>query len=205
MAAFVDGFNCYHRLEDHLRETGKNLKWLNYAQLLQRVCTENAQLVQLIRQSEASVYYRVHFFTAIPEWRGPEAVDRHARYLSALDSMGVQVHKGRFSSDRKEKESDVHLAIQLYRSAALNLADVIVLFSADTDFVPALRQVREDFPKKHLVLVTFKMKQVQGYASLQSQAHQHIRIRLDLMAQCQLPQTIVYEGKTIESPYRLGG
>jgi hypothetical protein len=53
----------------------------------------------------------------------------------------------------EEKETDVNIALSMYRAAAKSSKatedaklEQIVLMSADTDLVPALRAIREDFP-----------------------------------------------------------
>ncbi|MCP1607628.1 hypothetical protein J2T46_005607 [Pseudomonas citronellolis] len=60
----------------------------------------------------------------------------------------------------EEKETDVHLAISMYRlaarqtsSAAEERVEQIVLVSADTDMTPALRALQEDFPQLRIGVI----------------------------------------------------
>ncbi|KPA92255.1 hypothetical protein PF66_00930 [Pseudomonas asplenii] len=99
-------------------------------------------------------------------------------YLRALIERGVHVHYGRHQLEPRlaprfvdrntpasrqdqvaiwkleEKETDVHIAISMYRLAAKQASlpaseriGQIVLVSADTDMTPALRAIREDHPE----------------------------------------------------------
>ena len=46
----------------------------------------------------------------------------------------------------EEKQTDVNIALDLYRDASQGLCEQIVLCTNDTDIAPALQYVRKDFP-----------------------------------------------------------
>ncbi|MCF4993912.1 NYN domain-containing protein, partial [Pseudomonas gessardii] len=109
--------------------------------------------------------------------RGIQSKEAQDSYLRALIARGVDVTYGRHQLESgkaprfvnkntpasrldqvdiwklEEKETDVHIAISMYRLAARQASLVqeeriqqVVLVSADTDMTPALRALREDFP-----------------------------------------------------------
>ena len=166
-AFFVDGYNVFYGLL-----AGTPYKWLNLKSLLGHVAyIENPQ----------SSLISVDYFTSSvkPELatRGRASKEAQDTYLRALKATNVAVHYGRHKLepgkaprfiDRKtgasrqdkvdiwkleEKETDVHIAISMYRTAARQSKfhankqiEQLVLVSSDTDMTPALKAIREDFP-----------------------------------------------------------
>jgi uncharacterized LabA/DUF88 family protein len=166
-AFFVDGYNVFYGLL-----AGTPYKWLNLTTLLAHIAhVENPQ----------STLASIDYFTSSvkPELATRGSVSKEAQdtYVRALKANNIAVHYGRHQLeparaprfvDKKigasrqdkvaiwkleEKETDVHIAISMYRTAAReakdNHADCIqqlVLVSGDTDMAPALRAIREDFP-----------------------------------------------------------
>ena len=53
----------------------------------------------------------------------------------------------------EEKQTDVNIALNLYRDAAKGLADSFVICSNDSDLIPAVKAIRQDFPALQLGLV----------------------------------------------------
>lgn len=109
--------------------------------------------------------------------RGVESKEAQDTYLRALIALGVEVNYGRHRLEPgraprfvsrdipasrqdqvdiwrlEEKETDVNIAISMYRLAfrqkqlaPKDRIGQIVLVSADTDMTPALQALREDFP-----------------------------------------------------------
>ncbi|UCP08421.1 NYN domain-containing protein [Pseudomonas sp. MM213] len=167
-AFFVDGYNVFYGLL-----AGTPYKWLNLPRLLTHIANiENPQ----------SVLASIDYFTSSvkPELatRGRISKEAQDTYIRALRASNVTVHYGRHQLERaaaprfidkkvaasrldkvaiwklEEKETDVHIAISMYRTAArqanIHIAERIqqfVLVSGDTDMTPALRAIREDFPQ----------------------------------------------------------
>ena len=166
-ACFVDGYNLFYGLL-----AGTDYKWLDLPSLLAHVLRlENAQ----------STLTSVSFFTSgvkpLLATRGIRSKEAQDAYLRALIAKGVNVFYGRHQLESgkaprfgdkqtpasrfdqvdiwklEEKETDVHIAISLYRLAAKQVGlpideqiQQVVLVSADTDLTPALRALREDYP-----------------------------------------------------------
>ncbi|MGX1172390.1 uncharacterized LabA/DUF88 family protein [Pseudomonas sp. R151218B TE3479] len=132
--------------------------------------TRTAQLPQLITSPPRSNHH----------WPPGCRVSKEAQdsYIRALKTTHIRVHYGHHQLepakaprfvDRKtkasredkvdiwkleEKETDVHIAISMYRAAAKQTTlknhervEQLVLVSSDTDMTPALRALREDFPE----------------------------------------------------------
>lgn len=53
----------------------------------------------------------------------------------------------------EEKQTDVNLALAMYRDAAKGHTNTIVLCSNDSDLVPAIKAIREDFPHIEIGIV----------------------------------------------------
>jgi uncharacterized LabA/DUF88 family protein len=152
VAAFIDGFNLYHAIDN----TGlSHLKWLN----LWSLCEAFAPSPQF---TLTAVYY----FSAFATWRS-YSCERHRQYVEALKAVRVTPILGRFKEknrscrscetswkDHEEKESDVNIALHLYREAARDRYDRALLVTQDSDLVPAVRMVRGDFPKKTIRILT---------------------------------------------------
>lgn len=148
VAAFIDGFNFYHAIDDL---GAHHLKWVN--------------LWSLCRQYAPSPDFElthVFYFSAFATWR-PDAYKRHREYVKALRSVGVTPVMGKFKAkDRQcrkcgqkwvhheEKETDVNIALYLLSEATKDTYDRALLLSGDSDLGPAIRMVRNQFPDKQL-------------------------------------------------------
>lgn len=166
-AFFVDGYNLFYGLL-----AGTPYKWLNLKSLLAYVAH--------IENPQSSIISVDDFTSSVKPalaTRGRTSKEAQDAYVRALKSTKVSVHYGRHSLapakaprfvDKKtgasrqdkvdiwkleEKETDVHLAISMYRTATRQAAlaaheqiEQLVLVSSDTDMTPALRALREDFP-----------------------------------------------------------
>lgn len=173
-AFFVDGYNVFYGLL-----AGTPYKWLNLPLLLTYIANiENPK----------SALVSIDYFTSSvkPELatRGRISKEAQDTYVRALKANNVTVHYGRHQLERasaprfidkkiaasrqdkvaiwklEEKETDVHIAVSMYRTAAkqanIHIAERVqqlVLVSGDTDMTPALKAIREDFPQMTLGIV----------------------------------------------------
>lgn len=147
---YIDGFNVYHKINEYQEKTGICYKWLDYKSLLS----------SYLQPEE--VLQDIYFFTAIAKGRGQESIDRHNKYMTALQNKGIIVIPGSFITTPieckvkncdfignktflkgEEKKSDVNLAINMVLDAQNNIYDKGFLLSSDSDFVPVLRRVKE--------------------------------------------------------------
>jgi len=167
-ACFIDGYNVFYGLV-----AGTAFKWLDLPALL-------CHIIKV--EQPASELTAITFFTSGVKpslaSRGNLSKEAQDTYLRALIARGVVVHYGRHQLEPRnaprfvdketapsrhdkvaiwkleEKETDVHIAISMYRLASQQVAlpteeriQQMVLVSADTDMTPALRAIREDFPE----------------------------------------------------------
>lgn len=165
-AFFVDGYNLFYGLL-----AGTDYKWLDLPALLTHITKI---------QNPASETIQVNYFTSpvLPNLAtlGIKSKEAQDTYIRALKAKGVTVTLGKHRLehgtapryidkhtpasrqdkvdiwDLEEKQTDVSLAIGMYRllSQQQNLPaderiEQIVLVSADTDMTPALKAIQEDF------------------------------------------------------------
>lgn len=173
-ACFVDGYNLFYGLL-----AGTPYKWLDLPSLL-------AHIIRV--EHPDSTLDGVSFFKSGVKpslaSRGIASKEAQDTYLRALIARNVNVFYGRHQLESgkaprfvdkgtpasrtdqveiwklEEKETDVHIAISMYRLAAREASlpleariRQIVLVSADTDMTPALRALREDFPDLRLGVI----------------------------------------------------
>lgn len=163
-AVFIDGYNLYY---GRLRSTAH--KWLDIVawcdQLLAyrsqnevlssvHFCTAHAngsfathgqasveaqsayhRALHTLHPDRLSIIYGSHVWnrqgTPMPVYTQGKAYDRNERVL---------VWK------IEEKQTDVNMALAMYRECSKGLCDRIVLVSNDSDATPALQAIQEDFP-----------------------------------------------------------
>ena len=148
-AVYVDGFNLYYGC---LRNTP--YRWLDIDKLLQIILPKND--ITLIKYFTARVK---------PTPYDPDAPARQNVYLRALKAHipHLEIIEGRFlrvtttvesssgtfvrGQKSEEKGSDVNIAVHLLNDAWLNLYDVGVLVSNDTDLAQAMALVQNDCGK----------------------------------------------------------
>ncbi|ROO34479.1 MULTISPECIES: NYN domain-containing protein [unclassified Pseudomonas] len=167
-AFFVDGYNLFYGL---LADTP--YKWLNLRSLLTHITH-----IENPHSAVASVDYFTSSVKPLLATRGRLSKEAQDTYIRALKTTDIRVHYGHHQLepakaprfiDRKtrasredkvdiwkleEKETDVHIAVSMYRTVARQTASLehgyveqLVLVSSDTDMTPALKAIREDFPE----------------------------------------------------------
>lgn len=130
--AYIDGYNLYHA---EVKLNDNRLKWVNLRALCQHFC------------DEVDILDKVYYFTSFAYQPKGGIKDRHKIYIEDfLEDFGVETIFGRFNKfngEIKEKETDIKLALQLYKDARDDKYDKAILLSADTDFIPAIKEVKE--------------------------------------------------------------
>lgn len=106
----------------------------------------------------------------------------------------------------EEKQTDVNLAIAIYRAAVRGECDQIVVCSNDSDVEPVLKQVRTDYPDIQIGLVLPLPEPAPGRTRfsnklLTAQAHwvRH-HIRDDELARAQMPTSVATRKKPAVKP-----
>ena len=165
---YVDGYNLYY---SRLKHT--NYKWLDLFTLF------NKHILK--PQSPDTSLDCIKFYTADIKAKfashGVKANQAQQSYHRALESPRtgpVQIIKGYYSvtkstpmrykeppekSDKvtawklEEKQTDVNIALDIYRDVSREQYEQIVVCTNDSDIEPALRYVKQDFPSIKIGLV----------------------------------------------------
>ncbi len=194
---FVDGFNIYHATDDldkapsgaYLNQK-QHLKWLDLK-----------ALARLFLKPSSEVLTDVYYFSAFATWR-PDAYQRHRAYVAALTSSGVHVVLGKFKQrdskcrrcgapwiTHEEKQSDVNLAIRLLQLAHTDAFDKAFVMSADTDLVPVIRMVKQNFPAKR-VEALIPQHRFGSVLEMRQACDQAIRIKESHLEGCLFPPVV---------------
>lgn len=60
---------------------------------------------------------------------------------------------GQIYKSHEEKQTDVNIAIRLFRGAMDNVFDTAMIVTADGDLIPAIEAVKKSFPSKKIGLI----------------------------------------------------
>lgn len=155
--AYIDGFNLYHSLCDHV-EFDPSLNYLKWLDL--------KKLAGIFTPPPQHLLVDVFYFSAFATWK-PAEYKRHRSYIAALESLGVKPILGRFKKKdqmcftcmtqwkrHEEKETDINIAIHMLNDAYMDRYDRALLFSSDSDFSPSLKMITSQFPTKKLKVIT---------------------------------------------------
>ena len=148
---FFDGFNFYHSLKDNRKYW--DFLWLDYRKLAELFTPKTCILQDVV------------YFTAYTLWK-PNSKRRHQDYIRVLTIKGVSVIFGKFKTrDRfckvchqkylghEEKQTDVNISVNILLWALHDRFDEIVLSTADSDILPAVKALKQEFPHKILTLL----------------------------------------------------
>lgn len=192
--AFIDGFNLYHALmrfdrgkDEADKARYQKYKWLCLTSLVKKhIRADKEQLV------------KVHFFTTYPTWDEAKRL-RHLTFVNVQCHFGVNVIFGEFKQRtvecraacykefpvNEEKQTDVNIA-----TAMLDMADQydkLILVTADSDQVPALKLIKKLHPEKRLAVLApigRKSKELSGVC------HETLKMLEQHLIDCQLPDQI---------------
>lgn len=159
---YIDGFNLYFGMV----EAGyKHLKWLNLRLLAENLIKPDQEIIA------------IKYFTS-RVGNNPEKQKRQTTYIEALQSVDIKIYYGHYQSDRvecklcgniwakyNEKMTDVNIATQMIIDAYQNKYDVAMLISGDSDLVPPIKAVNENFKNKR-VFVAFPPKRHNNSVSI---------------------------------------
>jgi uncharacterized LabA/DUF88 family protein len=192
--AFIDGFNLYHALDRYDRgantaekERYRKYKWLDLTSLVRKF---------ILPRTETLV--GVEYFTAYPDWDAGKLA-RHRTYVSAQIKLGVHVTFGEFKQrtvrcravcrqefyTREEKQTDVNIAVAMLGFASRY--DKLILVTADSDQVPALKLLKATYPQKVLASLPPVGRRSN---ELRQVSHQSLTMTETHLIQCQLPSSI---------------
>jgi uncharacterized LabA/DUF88 family protein len=150
--AVVDGLNLFHALRAQCQSDTE----LDIAATVRRL---------LNRRTEALT--EVRYFSAPVTHLSQKARTSQSRYLENLANSGVLITLGNFKRKQahcplcganhwkyEEKETDVNLALAIVSIATAKLANILLIFSADTDLVPAIKMAQKISPDMEIRVVS---------------------------------------------------
>lgn len=187
LLVYVDGFNLYNGLHEKF---GRAKLWLD--------------LVTLARSLRPQSHLaHVKYFTA-PVMNDPQALSRQETYQKALLARWpdlVTIVPGRYQAKSQvcrgcghaytryeEKETDVNIAVALVSDALSNACSDAILISADSDLVPAVKELQHRRPTMY-VAAAFPPKRFS--ADLKTLMPSSFHIGGSKINQAQLPEQVV--------------
>ena len=192
---FVDGFNLYHAIAGV--KSLRKYKWLDLHKLCSSFLSSREKLVKIL--------YFTAYYPGTPERRL-----KHQTYIRAIEVPGVETIYGEFKRKDKycdhcgrsfpgfeEKQTDVNIAIELFRQAVTNTYDTAIIISGDSDLIPAIKAVKNTFPNKTVKLILPPHRQSE---SLKQVCHSFMRMKEKHLLTNQLPDKIVFDGVCLEKP-----
>jgi uncharacterized LabA/DUF88 family protein len=215
---YIDGYNLFYGRLKHTQ-----YKWLNLFLLFDQYI--------LKPQNPRSKLLSVKFYTANIQTKfasqGAQAGIAQQRYHQALLSPRtppVEIIKGNYASSKatplrykqppdkndrvetwklEEKQTDVNIALDIYRDACLENIEQIVLCTSDTDIVPALQYIKTDFPNITIGIVFPRVQKDRRAItkSLADNAHWIRRSITDAeLAASQFPDRVATNKKPVDKP-----
>lgn len=146
---YADGFNVYYGFQ---RKGWRRFLWLDYRAVFETILQPGQDLID------------VHYFTALS--LDGQSQKRQRTYLNALEIQGGLIihmgkivkrphkcgHCGKLTKKNQEKESDVGITVQAMVDAMNDRMDEAWIVSRDSDLVPLVRALREEFGLKVLII-----------------------------------------------------
>ena len=152
---------------------------------------------------------KIFFFTAFYPGSQERRL-KHQNYLRALELNEVVPILGEFKRKEKycshckksypgyeEKQTDVNIAIELFRQAVNDQYDTAFILSGDSDLIPAIKAVKNTFPNKTVKLILPPNRQSE---SLKQEVHSFMRMKEKHLANSQLPDVINFKGVVLKKP-----
>ena len=154
VTVYVDGFNFYYGLKQMIafQPDWKKFYWLDFVKLFDHFLGENHTL------------RKVFYFTTPPlnfQKSNRQGVLFDANKL--LNENRFEVIFGKFYEKNltcpvcksvyttpEEKRTDVNISVQMMRDCAQNKTDTLILVTADSDLVPPIEAIKNDFPDKRI-------------------------------------------------------
>jgi uncharacterized LabA/DUF88 family protein len=166
--AYIDGYNLYYS-----RLRGTPYKWLDLVALFRE---------HILKSQIPNIHLDVvKYFTAPAMGKfathGKDSVSAQNEYHRALKAKylnEIEIILGYHTTEEaklmayseppdknqrlsvwriEEKQTDVNIALSIYRDIAQGKADIVVICSNDSDLVPVIKAIKEDFPNCEVGIV----------------------------------------------------
>lgn len=191
---FVDGFNLYHALDEYSRGATpeEKVKYKKYKWL----CLTS--LIKIFVRPVSEEFVGLEYFTTYPTWNSTKRA-RHRTYVTAQIKMGVHVTLGEFKEKTMRCRADCQAEFKAYeeKQTDINIAtamldfvdryDKLILVTADSDQVPALKLLKKLHPTKKLASLPPIGREAKELAQVCDESFKMTEAHL---AACQLPNQI---------------
>jgi hypothetical protein len=199
---YVDGYNFYYAIKRNAASTPIHLGWCDFSALARQFMLPQGAVLLGIKYFTAPVGR----FGADGGPLGGEAA-RQQVWLDAVSSIeDLEIVEGYHTGDvtnprgRKEKETDVNIAISVVIDAVRDRYDRAILLTGDRDQRPTVRAISTEFGKRADVWVSPNQevgfwKAAEGYSG--------VRVRTvtpTMLRKSRLPETITLNNRVIEAP-----
>ncbi len=196
---YVDGPNFYYSMSN----TGTNiaLGWCDFRKLAEQYLLD-----------KDSTLDRIDYFTAPVKDLGHHDGEerRQNTWLDAVRTIpGLYITKGFYAgsepSNRKEKQTDVSIAVKLILDAIKGDGyDTAILVSGDTDLAPAVQAVQKEIPGGKSVQVCVPLSEPAFYWTELSGVEGFVvkTITADMLQNSRLPESIRLKREIINCPER---
>jgi 6-hydroxy-3-succinoylpyridine 3-monooxygenase len=222
---YIDGYNLYYGC---LKNSPH--KWLDVQALVERILPtilfeQNNEPVRYAFQTPAVKYFTApiltafaksndsiscqhQYHTALSAYLG-SALEVITGYHDARPARAYAWEEGKAARECKlieiwkleEKQSDVALALHAFSDAIRNEIDQVVVVTNDSDFVPAIKMIRQY--TSAIVGVLTPKRQKGGHVNAELAGHAHwVRTHIldEEFADCQLPPRIQLTNRAIHKP-----
>lgn len=193
--AYIDGFNLYFGM---LEANLEKYKWLDISSLIKSFIRPNQELVKI-----------KYFTSRVTD--DADKLQRQNTYIEALETTGIECYYGKYQEnkircfrcnrewdDYDEKMTDVQIATQILVDTYNDRYDTAMLISGDSDLVPPIKAVHDDFTKK-MIFVLFPPKR--HNQSVATQARGSMIIGKKKVKDHQFDEKVVKEdGYELEKP-----
>ncbi len=187
---YVDGFNLYYGAV-----RGGPHKWLDLQKYF-----------QMLRPHDQ--IQKIKYFTALIDGSHRQNQEAYLQALETLPKVEIILGKYKYKSVKctvsactfadsrefqvpEEKRSDVNIAIQMVNDAYAGRGDRMVVVSGDSDLVPAIHMVKQEFPSIQITVYVPSRNPKRGAAvEIRSAADKHKTLPLNFLARCQLPDPV---------------
>lgn len=187
VGVYIDGFNFYHAVTAHHDQT---IKWISYRKLADTFCEPDEILTSVV------------FFTAVLTWNYQKQ-QRHRTFIKAQRACGVEVIESNFRKSgrngHEEKQTDVAIALRMFRDATELKVTKQILITADSDQIPTVKNIKEAAPHTKIILAAPPGRD-QVARELGTHVHERRPLSFGRLQTCRLPRNVLDEdGKVIAS------
>lgn len=178
--AVIDGLNLFHALESQRAGSGE----IDVLSLVKRLINLQSETLVGVRYfstlathlTKARQNNQLKVHTAASVGGGEVVLGAFKQLTLFCDACSHRTHR------YVEKQTDVSVAVAIVEGAYEDTYDKVLLFSADTDLIPAIKLVKAKFPAKEIKLVSTVAYLRPVHATMGWLCDGQIRLGQDLVA-----------------------